>query len=195
MAGMEGYLRNPTRDKGQVKSEKVGADFLSQRLRFKGVFDLNDLYRIIYDWLVSRGYQVHEKKYKSIVLPGGGKERSFDWEAYRKGNEFVALWIWIHFQIQDAQEIEVVQNGETKKLVKGVLFIRISQDVEMDFSERFAYSKLHQTILAFMAGPMWNKKIETMWEDKQRFKAYELANLIKETLDFMTKGNEHFDVW
>ena len=39
------------------------------------------------------------------------------------------------------------------------------------------------------------QKIETYWEDKQRFKAYELVNIIKETLDFMTKGNEHFDVW
>ena len=105
------------------------------------------------------------------------------------------LWINIHFQVQDAEQVEVVQNGEKKNLMKGRIYIRIQLDIEYDFSERAAYTKLGQTMIRFLMDFMWSKKVETYWEDKQRFKAYELVNLIKETLDFMTKGNEHFDVW
>lgn len=195
MAGMEGYTKLPSRSKGQVIETNLGANFLNQRIAYKGIFDLNELYKIIYDWLVFRGFQVHESKYKSITLPSGGKERSFDWNAERKGTELILVIMKIHFQLQDLQEIEVIKNGEKKKLVKGLLFIRISQDCEFDFNERFSYSGFHQKILKFMTEWMMQKKIETYWEDKARFKAYELANVIKETLDFMTQGNEHYDVW
>lgn len=195
---MEGFTQSPVRYKGQVSSKKMGPGYtehMFQGLRYKGVFDLHELYKIIHDWLTSRGYQVQESKYKSIALPDGGKERSFDWNAHRKGNEFLMLHITIHFQVQDLHEIEVERNGEKKKLTQGRLFIRVTQDVENDFSERFAYSGFHKKVLDFLVEFMWSKKIETYWEDKQRFKAYELVNVIKETLDFMTKGNEHFDVW
>ena len=195
MAGMEGFTRLAGRSKAQVSTVKLGADSVNQGLRYKGIFDLNEVYRIIYDWLVSKGFQVQESKYRSIVLPHGAKELSFDWNAHKKGNEFVMVHMMIHFQIEDLQEIEVLKDGEKKKLVKGILFIRVTQDLEYDFSEQFAYSKMHQTIVRFLADFMWAKKIETYWEDKARFKSYELVNVIKETLDFMTKGNEHYDVW
>lgn len=195
---MEGFTQKPVRYKGQVSSPKYGpvyTEHLYQGVRYQGVFDLNELYKIIHDWLTSRGYQVQESKYKSIALSDGGKERSFDWNAHRKANEFVMLHLNIHFQVQDLHHIELERNSEKKTLTKGRLFIRVSQDLEYDFSERFAYSRFHKVILDFMGNYMWGKKIETYWEDKQRFKAYELINLIKETLDFMTKGNEHYDVW
>lgn len=195
---MEGFTQNPVRYKGQVSSTKMGPTYTEQMVqgvRYQGVFDLNELYKIIHDWLTARGYQVQESKYKSIALSDGGKERSFDWNAHRKANEFVMLHLNIHFQVQDLHTIVVERNDEKKNLTKGRLFIRVTQDLEYDFSERFAYSKFHKILLNFLGDFMWSKKIETYWEDKQRFKAYELVNLIKETLDFMTKGNEHFDVW
>lgn len=196
MAGMEGFTKLPRYDKGQVSSERMGdLQTYPSGLRYKGVFDLNELYRIVHDWLVSKGFEVHEHKYKSIVLPAGGHERSFDWSCYKKGNEFVMVWINLHFQIQDVHKIEVVKDGEKKILTKGRVFIRAAYDIEMDWNERYAYSRFHKTILNFMVYFMWAKKIETYWEDKTRFKTYELMNVIKETLDFMTQGNEHYDVW
>jgi hypothetical protein len=192
---MEGFTQKPSFDKGQVSSHKLTDIFFNQSLRYKGIFDLPELYRIIHSWLVSKGFEVHESKYKSIVLPGGAKERSFDWFAFKKGNEFVMVHMMIHFQFQDIQQIEVVENGEKKMLNKGLMFIRVAQELDQDWSERFAYSKLHKVILRFMADFMWQKKVETYWEDKARFKAYELMNVIKEAMEFMTKGNEHYDVW
>ncbi len=193
---MEGFTKDARYDKGQVTSYKVGEEIhYGQGIRYKGIFDLQELYKIIYDWLTARGYQVHEHKYRSIALQTGGKERSFDWNAHRKGEELVMLWLNLHFQVQDLIAIEVEQNGEKRKLTKGRIFIRVSCDIEYDFAERFAYTKWGQTIVKFIANFMWAKKVETYWEDKQRFKAYELINMIKETLDFMTKGNEHYDVW
>ncbi len=195
MAGMEGYTRLPSRSKGQVIESKLGVEYLNQRVAYKGIFDMNELYKIIYDWLVSRGFQVHESKYGSATMTSGGKELKFEWIAERKGTELVLVTMKIHFNVKDMQPVEVMKDGEKKKLVKGYLFIRISYDCEFDFNERYSYTKLHQVLLKFMTEWMMQKKIETYWEDKARFKTYELANVIKESLDFMTKGNEHYDVW
>ncbi len=193
MAGMEGYTKHPQYSKGQVASNKD--DTLYQVIRFKGVFDINELYKIIYDWLISRGYTVNEHKYKSIALQTGGKERSFDWNAYRKVTDFLMYWMNIHFQFQDVMDIEVVKDGKPKKMQRGLVLIRIQPGLEFDFAERMTRNKFHTTIMSFMTTWMWKKKIDSLWEDKLRFKSYELMNLIKETLEFMTKGNEHYDVW
>lgn len=193
MAGMEGFTRLPTTDKYQVASPKDTS--LYQIIRYKGIFDLNELYKIVHDWLTSRSYEVHEHKYKSISLQTGGKERSFDWQAYRKETEFVMYWINLHFQIQDVMPVEVIKDGKKVQLAKGLLLIRIEHSLEYDWSERFTKSPSHQSIVKFLTTIMWKKKIDTLWEDKLRFKCYELANVIKESLDFMTKGNEHYDVW
>lgn len=183
----------PTYHKGQVVTEKF--ESLYQIIRYKGIFDLNEVYRIIHDWLSSRSYETHEYRYKSIMQHTGCRERAFDWRAYRKETEFVMFWITVHFQIQDLMPIEVVKDGKKKQLLKGLLLIRIQHEVEFDWGERFARSKMHQSIVKFLTTIMWKKKIDTLWEDKLRFKCYELANVIKESLDFMTKGNEHYDVW
>jgi hypothetical protein len=193
MAEMDGFLRNPGFDKGQPAG--VTDESLHQVIRYKGVFDIHELYKIIYDWLISRGYQVHESKYKSIALQTGGKERSFDWNAHKKVTEFVMYWINLHFQFQDLMEVEVIKDGKPKKLVRGLLLIRIQHKLEFDFGERMGRTKFHMSMVNFLTKIMWKKKIDTLWEDKLRFKCYELMNIIKETLDFMTKGNEHYDVW
>ncbi len=193
MAGMEGFTRLSQFSKGQI--EEMKAQSLAQVIRYKGVFDIHELYKIVHDWLSSRGYQVHESKYKSILVQTGAKERSFDWSAHRKVTDFVMYWIYIHFQFQDLIEIDVVKDNQPKKLQRGLILIRIQHSLEFDFAERMTRNKFHNTIANFMTGWIWKKKVDTLWEDKLRFKCYELMNVIKETLDFMTKGNEHYDVW
>ena len=190
---MKGFLKEPQSSRGQVTSDKGYS--LPQVIRYKGIFNLDELYKIVHDWLVSRGYQVHEHKYKSIILPHGGKERAFDWACFRPVTEFVMFHINVHFQIQDVVEVEVVKDGEKQSLHKGRILIRIQHAVELDWNERLAYKSWHQSILKFMGTVMYKKKMDTLWEDKLRFKCYELQNVVKEALDFMTKGNEHYDVW
>lgn len=190
---MEGFTPPINAKKDQVAGYKDPT--LYQVLRYKGVFDINELYRIIYDWLISKGYVVHESKYKSISLQTGGKEKTFDWQANKKVTEFVMYWMYVHFQFQDIMEVEVIKDGKKVKLQKGLVMVRIEPALEFDFTERFGKTKLEGAIMTFMTKIMWKKKIDSLWEDKLRFKSYELMNVIKETLDFMTKGNEHYDAW
>ncbi len=104
-------------------------------------------------------------------------------------------WMNIHFQFQDLMDIEVIKDGKPKKMQRGLILIRIQPGLEFDFAERMTRDKFGKSIVGFMTTWMWKKKIDSLWEDKLRFKSYELMNLIKETLEFMTKGNEHYDVW
>ena len=167
---------------------------LAQKLMYKGIFDLKALYKVTYDWLISRGYEVHESKYKTIGKPFG-REKQLNWQAYKKVTEFVAFWIYIDWNFNDAQEIEVVENGEKKTLTKALLFIQVQHAVELDWMRRFTKTELHRHMLHFLHQWVLRKKIDTLWEDKLRFNCYALVNLMKETLDMSTKGNEHYDVW
>lgn len=167
---------------------------LGQTLLFKGIFDFPKLYKVVYDWLISRGYEVHESKFKTISK-ATGRERQMNWAAYKKVNEFVAYWIYIEWMANDAQEIEVVENNEKKKLVKAQLVVRVQHSVELDFSRRFTKTAIHRHLLEFLHNWMFRKKIDTLWEDNLRFKCYDLVNYMKESLNYMTKGNEHYDVW
>jgi hypothetical protein len=167
---------------------------LTQRILYKGIFDLQAVYQVVHDWLASRGYMVHESKFKTINKPVG-RERQLNWQAYRKVTEFVAFWVYVEWMFNDAVDFEVVENGKKKTLTKAQLVISVQHAVELDFARRFTKTELHRHLLSFMHNWMYRKKIDTLWEDKLRFKMYELVAHIKETLNMMTKGNEHYDVW
>lgn len=177
-----------------AQKQSVEERSLSQKIMYKGIFDLKALYKVVYDWLVSRGYEVHESKFKVINKPHG-RERQFNWQAYKKVTEFVSFWIYIDWQFNDAMDVEVVENGEKKTLTKSQVFIFVQHAVELDIQRRFVKSELHRHMLAFLQQWVLRKKIDTLWEDKLRFNCYALVNIMKETMDFMTKGNEHYDVW
>ncbi len=169
-------------------------DTISLVIKYKGVFDIDALYKTIYDWLISRGYQVHESKFKSIDK-SSNREYQLDWGAFRKVTEFVMAWIYVHYQFCDTKTFEVVKDGEKKTLTKGLVFIRLRHELEYDYSHRFTKSPLHTHITKFFKDWMYRKKIDTLWEDKLRFKLYELQDVVKQALESQIAGNEHYDVW
>ncbi len=163
-------------------------------IKYKGIIDIPALYSVVHEWLISRGYQVHESKFKTINNPVG-RDKQFDWSAFRKVTEFVMLWMYVHWQFSDVVEFEVVKDGKKKTLSKCILFMRIRHELEYDYGHMFNQSELGQHIMMFFRNWMYRKKIDTLWEDKCRFKLYELQDAIKQALDSQIAGNEHYDVW
>lgn len=163
-------------------------------VRYKGIFDLEAVYKAVYDWLKSRGFEIHETKFKTYERPHG-REHQIDWTAWSNETDFVRNWIDVHWRFIDVVELDVVKDGKKKKLSKCLADVKIQHYIEFDYSERFVKTVFQMHVLNFLQGWLFKKKIDTLWEDKLRFKCYELQNVIKETLDADTKGNEHFDVW
>ncbi|MBI5392639.1 hypothetical protein HZA96_02105 [Candidatus Woesearchaeota archaeon] len=165
-----------------------------QQVMFKGIFDLDELQKVVRDWFIFRDYEFHERMYKTKATPRG-KETELLWFGFRKVNNFMMYWVDIHFHFWDLNIIEVVKDGQKKKLYKGRLYVRLMFRLEFDYNNTYDYSKIKRAIRHFLLWYVMYRKFSSLWEDKLRFKCYDLMNIIKTTLDMQTKGNEHADVW
>lgn len=163
-------------------------------LLYKGVFDYDELYKKVNDWMLFRGYQLHETIYEAKGKEYG-KELRVDWEAWRKINEAVKLILKVHYQIWDIQYINVEQNGKSKKLMKARMYIRFTRQTEFDFSDSFGKTSFKMQLRKFLYLRVFKEFFDSLWEDKLRFKMYQLQSEVKEVLDMQTVGNEHWDVW
>ncbi|MBI3033483.1 hypothetical protein HYY69_08470 [Candidatus Woesearchaeota archaeon] len=175
-------------------AERVPFSSLPQQILFKGIFDFDALYKQVYDWLTFRGFQLHETKFKKKAKEYG-LEIEVNWDAWMKMNEMVMNKYNLHFHIWDATYIDVVHDGEKKKLMKARIFVRIERRIDFDYRGTFQGSLLKKKLWEFLVKYVYKMYFDAFWEDKLRFKAYQLANVVKEALDMQTKGNEHWDVW
>jgi len=175
-------------------SHKIGVGAPNQKILFKGIFDFDELYRVMHDWFMFRGYTLHETKYK-LKAKDTGKEKEIQWQAWRKVNDILKSWFKIHIQVWNIEPIEVVKDGEKKILTKARLMIFVNGEVEIDYDDRFEGSKFKQTLRDFLVSFVIKGKIDSVWGDKVQFMQYKLLDVIKQTLDMQIKGNEHFDVW
>ena|SRR3989338_87075 len=172
----------------------VPYNIIPLNILFKGIFDFDELYKKVYDWLTFRGFQLHETKFKKKAKEFG-LEIEVNWEAWMKLNEMVKNWYSLHFHIWDASYIETVVNGEKKKLMKARIFLRLERKVDFDYGGTYDESKLKKMLRKFLVQVVYKMYFDAFWEDKLRFKLYELSNVVKETLDMQIKGNESWDVW
>ena len=98
------------------------------KLKWTGVFDLNELYRKIKFWLEWKGYGNEkdlEKLYVERIKPGG-KQLEIRWEGVNEVSTNVKAVIEITFFVTGLQDVEVQKAGKTVKLKKG--------DIEMRFN-------------------------------------------------------------
>lgn len=166
----------------------------SQHIRFKGVFDFQEVYGAIYQWLETRGFEVHESKHKNVEKQTGF-ERDIAWVAWRRVTEYYSWWVQIDLHTWDTSEVDVIKEGVKKRMWKGRFYFLLRSHFEMDYSDRFADTAIKKGIVQFFTTHIFQRKISSLWEDKLRFKLYELANVVKECLDMQIKGNEAADMY
>lgn len=166
-----------------------------QMVIFKGIFDFDELYKVLSDWFVFRGYHFHETKYKHKAGRQEGYTREITWSAWKKVTDFMMYWFNIYILVEDAYDIEAAKDSSKKKLIKARLYVRVTAKLELDYNDRFEGSRFKQQMRHFLLSYVFKKKIDSYWADILQFKQYDVLNIIKETLDMQIKGNEHADVW
>ena len=118
------------------------------------------------------------------------------WNGYRNYNEILRYWIFVYAMAIDAEEIEVAdENGKRKKVLKGSLFMRFDRGLTFDYRGTFEKSKFKKGLEKFLVDYVYKKKLDSMWEDKLRFKMYDLQTHVKEILGMSTKSSEFTDMW
>ena len=162
-------------------------------IKYKGVFDMDDLYKTLYKWLHNRKFEWHEPVFKD-KFPQSGHEQEIFVHAFRNDTEFLRVNFLIYIHTRGLKDVQVLKEGKQKKMVDGTLHITITVEFEADYEERWEGSKFHEGLREFYINNIINRKIQT-YGDKIEYEAHNLQELIKQHLDMQAKGNQFADMY
>ena len=95
-------------------SEKV---FVAKDIKIsqKAIFDMSDLYKVMYKWFKNHGFEFREEEYLEKMEPKG-KHLEIKWYADKKYNDYVKFIIEIKFLVLGLNTVEVEVEGMKKKV-------------------------------------------------------------------------------
>jgi hypothetical protein len=93
------------------------------KIKWSGVFDLEELYMEMYRWFQHYGYSWKELKYRVVDLPGGGQQIEIKWQMELAPDDYSTYVFNLHVQIFGS-EVEVNVDNIKKKMHKGSLEYR-----------------------------------------------------------------------
>ena len=89
-------------------------------IRFKGVWDMQDLYEFMADYFRERKYKFYEAIYKHKHPSPYGVERQYVWHAEVDWDDVYTFHINTYIHTYDAHDIEVkTKEGKVKTFTKG----------------------------------------------------------------------------
>lgn len=164
-------------------------------IKHYGIFDLQGLYQMIYNWLVDRGFEVRELKVKHKVPSAAGEEDEIWWDAWINETDYIKNWISLIFFFYDIKEVEVVKEGKKKKLTRARILIELNGKVETDWQGKWKRNAFLSNLQKFYEKFVIKKDIDNIWWDKLYYNMLKLQTAIKEYLDQEAKANAFHDVW
>ncbi|MBI2575462.1 hypothetical protein HYV82_06280, partial [Candidatus Woesearchaeota archaeon] len=99
-------------------------------IKFKGVFDLQRLYKMMVMWLKKRKYEFHETLYR-FKPP----ELILNWRAERKTTPFVKDVITVNIDVRGFEDVETIVGGVKRKLTKGRLTLNLNFGLETGYAD------------------------------------------------------------
>lgn len=165
-----------------------------QIINYKGIFNFIGLYKMMVRWLKSRKFEFHEKLYKERP-----PEILLQWLAERKVSGYLKHIINIDIHILDAEEIEVVQNGVRKKMMKGRMRIRLEMELLPDYpdiyNERKWNTNFQRILVDFFNKHIIRRELELTHWDVLYYEMLKLHAAIKDHLHMEARGHAYAEVY
>ncbi|MEM4239608.1 MAG: hypothetical protein QXM31_00405 [Candidatus Woesearchaeota archaeon] len=146
-------------------------------LKHKGVFSKKEMMDVIHNWFTDNRYKFHASKYKIKA-----DEAEYEIKGEREVTEYVRYVIELHIWVRDLKEIEVIKDGEKKKMDEGNIQLELGAYLEFDYSKRFKGNKFIQWLHDIYQKYIIRQTIKDVWEDDLLLKQTELLAAIKEVL-------------
>lgn len=162
-------------------------------IRYRGVWDFDDLYKSMNDWFKERKYYVQEVFHKHKRYSPFGVDQQFKWTAERREEDYVGYNIEIFMRTYDIHDFPVtLPGGQKKTFSKGRLWIEFRSFVEYDYQKQFDKSAFYSQLRNFYHKYIIKKKMEAIWWDQLYYREiHKLHRLIKERLKMETRDYEH----
>lgn len=117
-----------------MSEKKLVVDQL--KLMYKGIFDLNGLYRAIDSWFYEKGYDKWEHKNYEQVLPTG-KDIEIELLPWKKTTEYFKNTIKIRIKFVGIKDVEIEKEGVKLKLNQGKVLAIIDGYLETDYENKW----------------------------------------------------------
>ncbi|MFT4310701.1 MAG: hypothetical protein ACMXYC_03645 [Candidatus Woesearchaeota archaeon] len=164
--------------------EKIALFNQPLTVRYRGVFDIEGMYKAIISWINEQQMDYHETKYKTKPVDAG-REIEIGMLGIVELNEFYRWTVKVDVKVIEGDFVDVVQNGVNKRMMRGRMLVKVSGELERDYSGILEKS------------PFWKKvgkvffKLNEMEEgfkeqDTYFYKTVDLQKTIKQTLGMDT---------
>ncbi|HII17360.1 TPA: hypothetical protein HA361_05600 [Candidatus Woesearchaeota archaeon] len=162
-------------------------------IRYKGVWDMEDLYQQMVDWFRQRKYHFYEKIYKHKHPSPFGIERQYVWAAHRHEDDYLSFHISIYFHTYDAHDVEVLmKDGSTRAFTKGRIWMEFTGKMEYDDEKRWEERAFYYSLRNVYNKYVIKKKKEQLWWDQLWYREiHQLYNLVQQRLKMESEGFEH----
>jgi hypothetical protein len=159
-------------------------------VKYRGIFNFQELYKYIMGWLAYRKFVVFETTHK-FKPP----ELELDIEGKRRTTSYLRHNVIIHIHMFFAERIPAIKDGKPIEMVRARIKIDLKGEVETGYPDYFGKSLFDET----MAGKrikkwinrIFNKDIEFKHQDNLYYEVYELQAGIKEQLNKTAKGSAY----
>ncbi|MCD4760080.1 hypothetical protein K8R33_04285 [archaeon] len=132
-------------------------------IKDKGIFDLDELYKVMKRWLDREGYGNEEKNFKEELyverIKGDSKQIEIRWVGEKIGSDYFSNRIKINFLIINLKEIEIEIDGKKIPMKKGQIKLDIKSDLVKDRQNKWQsdfFRKIYENTIV-------NKRIDDYW--------------------------------
>jgi hypothetical protein len=107
------------------------------RIQYEGVFSVSELFRLIDEWLLDKGYYRVEPKHVESAKPEG-KFVELELTPGKELTDYAKALIRIKIQMSNIKDVTLeTPEGKKQKLNQGTVLITISSVLETDYQERW----------------------------------------------------------
>jgi len=144
-----------------IYEKMVELDILfKQKVKHLGVFDFKELYRILMEWVIEKGYDLNEKSYKEVVGPGGAREIEIEWDAIRKVSDYFRNQLKVKWHLIGITKVDVEIDGVKQKLDKGQFEIEVVAVLQKDYEERWSNKPILKFLRTFYDKYLIKERVE-----------------------------------
>jgi hypothetical protein len=106
------------------------------KLKHSGIFNFNDFYSFVYDWLKDQGYGVSEEVYSEKVT-GDSKQIDIQWSASRTISDYFKNIIKVSWMVLGMKNVEVEREGKKIKMNTAVIELKFKGILVKDYESKW----------------------------------------------------------
>jgi len=117
-----------------MSEKKIVVDHLT--IEYNGLYDINELYSLIDEYLKEKGYNKFEKR-NIEQITASGKHIELELSPWKTVSDYAKIWMKITILMTNVKEVEVEKDGIKVKLNQGNVHIVIDGYVQTDYENRW----------------------------------------------------------